>query len=328
MAWKLFLILCVVTGLEILPVHSNTAIAEGERVDLSEPVRLQIRYAIGETLYYRLVRRSDFIAMDGSTFGGHEVTAYFTRTRIEDDGQGRVQEEFKWKHFAYSQTISAGQQPVLTTLDEAEDYALTVSVEDEDVIEKFDFSDLPRTITGMWFMIMSWDAITFDGPVRAQNHFDVPVAAHLGTEMVSTRPPHDFNFAYPPILTDSKYRFSGNLRARILGITELGGTPCAIVDFSDAGNTIEMNMKLGPIESRNRGYEHFWGTTCVSLDDGRIVRGELIGPVLQVQDMIMSGQDEHQHMEYLVLQKLQMELLSGEEFHSQISALRKRGGDN
>lgn len=327
MAWKLILMVSIGFALEILPGEPNIAAVQARKVDLSDPVHLGIRYGIGEKLHYRLVRRSDFIAMDGSKFGGHEVIAYFTRTRLNDDDRGRAREEFTWKHFAYGQTMSGDQQPVLTALEEAEDYSLTFSVQDENAIETFDFSDMPRTIIGMWFMIMSWDAVTFDGAVRAQTYFDVPDAVRIGTEIGETRPPHDFTFDYPPILTESKYRFSGNLSARVLGVTELEGVACAIVDFSDAGNIIEMNMTLGPIESHHRGYEHFWGTTYVSLEDGRIVRGNLIAPVLQVQDMTMPGQDEPQHMEYLVLQRLEIDLLSREEFDSQVAGLRKPGGD-
>jgi hypothetical protein len=321
MTFRLVLMMFVWVGSSLFTLHPQTATAEDREVDLSDPVRLQIRYEIGETFHYRLVRRSDFIAMDGSKFGGHEVVAYFTRTRIEDDDMGRVRERFTWQHFAHGQALSADQPPPMTTLEEARGFSLTLSVQDEDAIEKFDFSGIPRTLGGMWFMIMSWDAVTFDGPVRSQEHFYVPESIALGTEIAGTRPPHDFTFEYPPVLTDCKYRFSGDQRTRVLGITDLGGIPCVVVDFAYAGNTIEMNVMLEPVELHNRGYEHFWGHTYLSLEDGSIVRGELIAPVLQVQDMVMAGQDQAQHKEYLVLQRLELGLLSPEDFDSQLRKL-------
>jgi len=311
----------------IPPVMSEASDDAFGTASLGDPLQLNLRYPVGTTLYYRLLRHSDMFNMDGSKFGQHEAIAYFSRTRLEDDERGRVGERFTWKYFAFGQSIVPGEPITMSPLKEAEDFSLICSVQDEEILTKFDFSRLPRTLEGLWFMIMSWDAITFDGPVRPQEHFDFPSAAPIGTEVKSTRGAHDFVFAYPPIMDGSSYSFSGNNRSMVLGITRVKDIPCAIIEFYDSGNVIHMNMSFSAVKSESRGMEHFWGKTYLSLEDGSVVKGELVAPVMQTQDLQMPGQSKPERMEYLVMQKLELEILSPAEFESEIKEIRETASD-
>ena len=288
------------------------AISNDHQIDLETPISLKLRYPIGETLHYRLLRHSDFYRMDGNKFGEHTAIAYFTRTRIENSEDGQVQEKFTWEKFGFGQSMSPNLPIRLDYLKEAEGFSLTCSVTDEDLITKFDFSSLPRTLLGMWFMIMSWDAVTFDGAVRPQNHYDFPESAPIGSEFTNMRGSYDFPFEYPPLVTNSKYTFSGKNHAKIIGVGIEKGMPCVIVEFSHSENIITMNLELNTAKVSNRGLEHIWGKTYVSLDDGRIVKGILTAPVAQVQDMSVPGQGKPQHLEYLIIQRLELELMPPE----------------
>lgn len=64
----------------------------------------------------------------------------------------------------------------------------------------------------------------------------------------------------------------------------------------------------------SKGFEHVSGKTYLSLDDGRIIGGELVAPLTMVQDLRIGGQEEPQHSEYFALQELHLEILSPEEF--------------
>jgi hypothetical protein len=300
-------------------VSNVAATSEDLQIDLGKPISLKLRYPIEETLHYRMLRHSDFFRMDGSKFGEHTVIAYFTRTRIENAADGKVQENFTWAKFGFGESFIPNQPIQLSYLKEAEGFSLTCSVTDEDLITKFDFSSLPRTLLGVWFMIMSWDAVTFDGAVRPQNYYDFPESALLGSEFVNMRGSYDFLFEYPPLVTNSKYTFSGKNQAKIIGVGIEKGMPCVIVEFSHSENIIAMNLDLGAAKMSNRGLEHIWGKTYVSLDDGRIVKGVLTAPVSQVQDLFVLGQEKPQHLEYLIIQRLELELMSQEAFKKQIS---------
>lgn len=310
-----------------LSVH--TAVASPEPADhnisLEEPVPLRLRYPAGETIYYRLLRHSIFFQMDGTRFGEHRASAYFTRTRLPDDSAGRIQERFTWQAFSFGETMMPSKPLEMAYLKEAEGFSLTGSVEDRQMIEKFDFSDLPRTIQGLWFMIMSWDAVTFDGLTRPQEYFDFPDAATIGTSVESTQGRYDFEFEYPPIVADSRYRFSGNSTSRLIGVSLVKDIPCAIVEFSTTENTVEMNMQLDPLSISSTGFEHLWGRTYLSLEDGRVVRGEAVAPVTQVQTIRMPDQDRTQHGEFLVVQRLEMDMLSSEQFEKEVSDQRLAG---
>ena len=313
-----FVLVCLIILL-CVPLPNVMAISNDSQIDLDKPIPLKLRYPVGETLYYRLLRHSEFFRMEGKKFGEHKVIAYFTRKRIEDSEDGHVQEKFTWVKFGFGESHSSTQPIRLSYLKEAEGFSLTCSVTDEDLITKFDFSALPRTLLGMWFMIMSWDAVTFDGAVRPQKFYDFPDSAPLGSVFRNTRGSYDFPFEYAPLVANSKYTFSGKNQAKIIGVGIEKGTPCVIIEFSHSENVITMNLDMKTARVSNRGLEHIWGKTYVSLDDGRIVKGVLTAPVAQTQDLFMPGQEKPQHLEYLTIQRLELELMSPEVFKKHVT---------
>ncbi len=316
---KFILILVLVLGVLFLGNFLGLCLENGEtKVSLQEPLPLKLRYKIGETLYYRLIRQNINFKMDGSKFGEFKAIAYFTRTRVKDDSEGRVREKFTWKSFAVGQSMTPNQPVKLSYLKEAENFSLVISVQDEDAITKLDFSELPRTIEGLWFMIMAWDALTFDGLTRSSPYFKFPDSALLGTVIKSTRGPYDFLFEYPPLVTNSKYHFSGKNYSKVLGVSVVKNIPCVIIEFSNSENIVLMNLNLKPVEIKSKGFEHFWGKTYLSLKDGRIVKGELIAPVTMVQDIKMPGQEKPNHVEFFTLQKLELEMLAPDVFNFEV----------
>lgn len=316
-----------VTFLLVLTTWCVHARADEGRLSLGGPLPLSLRYDVGETLCYRLVRHTTLFGMNGSKSGEHKAVAYFTRTRLENDGRGRVSERFTWESFAFGQSMDPSSPAGLTYLKEAEGFSLVCSVHDEDMLLKFDFSSLPRTLEGFWFMVMAWDAVTFDGPVRAQEHFLFPDEAFIGESFEGTRGAYDFEFEYPPLVTDSKYTFSGENHSRLLGVGAVRDIPCAIVEFSYAENDIFMNFDIAPVKLNIRGFEHIWGKTYLSLENGSIVKGELVAPIAQVQDMYLPGDSEPQHIELLALQRLELDLLAREEFDSEVAGGSPGEGD-
>ena len=170
-------------------------------------------------------------------------------------------------------------------------------------------------------MVMSWDAVTFDGAVRPQNHYDFPDSARIGAEFQNKRGPYVFPFAYPPLITDSSYTFSGKNHAKIIGVGMVKEIPCAIIEFSHAENRIIMNMNLNTLKMETRSLEHFSGKTYLSLEDGSIVKGGLSALVAQVQVLQMPGKEKQQRQNLLIMQRLEMDLLSPEIFKD---ALEKR----
>jgi hypothetical protein len=302
-----------------VPAAKGVAISNDSQIDLAKSIPLKLRYPIGETLFYRLERRSEFFRMKRPKSGEHKAIAYFIRKRIENSKDGLIQEKFTWMKFGFGESHTPTQPVRLSYLKEAEGFSLTCSVTDEDLITRFDFSSLPRTVLGMWFMIMSWDAVTFDGAVRPQKHYDFPERAPLGSVFTNTRGAYDFSFEYPPLVTNSKYTFSGKNHAKIIGVGIEKETPCAIIEFRHSENVITMNLDLKTATVSNRGLEHICGQSYVSLDDGRIVKGILTAPVAQIQDFSLAGQEKPQHLEYLVIQRLELDLMSPEEFKKQIS---------
>ena len=71
-----------------------------------------------------------------------------------------------------------------------------------------------------------------------------------------------------------------------------------------------------------RGFENFWAKTYLALDDGRILKGELVGPVSMVQDIRRPGQAAPEHSEFLEIGELTMDLLSEAEFKAELAQRR------
>jgi hypothetical protein len=250
-----------------------------------------------------------------------KVLTYFTRTRLKDDSQGKVQEKFTWKSFKFGQTVGPGPLKMVE-FKPAENFSLVYSVNEEEAISKFDFSSLPKTMDGFMFMILTWDAVTFDASVRPTKSLPIPDEARIGTEFREAREPHDFVFEFPPLVTDSKYTFSGKSWVKILGLTTVRNIPCAIIEFAESENRVEMNLHLRPVEFKSHGFEHFWGKTYLSLEDGRVVRGELVGPVAMMQDIQRPGLEKPERTELLIMGYLEMDLLSGEEFQTELAKIK------
>lgn len=297
-----------------LPDEARTQAKENPQIpSIPDRVPLKLRYRVGDQLYYRLTRLNNNFRVDGTKAGEQRVVAYFTRVRLPDDGQGRVQERFTWKSFQFGQSMTAAPAK-LSVFKEAENFSLVYSVNEELAIEKFDFSSLPRTMDGFMFMILSWDAVTFDGLVRPTPTLLIPDEAVIGAEFVDKSGPRDFRFSFPPLVTDSKYSFSGKGWVKLAGLSRVGGIPCALMQAGQSENRVEMNLHFKPLEIKSRGFEHFWAQTYLSLEDGRVVRGELVGPVIMAQDIQAAGAERPQHSELLAIGYLDMELLSEGEF--------------
>ena len=288
-----------------------------EKISVPEILPLKLRYKVGETLYYRLVRQNYNFKLDGTKSGEMRAVTYFTRTRLDDDSQGRVNEKFVWKSFFMGQSMTPSPLK-MSEFKEAENFTLLYSVNDAKAIQKLDFSSLPRTLSGFFFMILAWDAVTFDGATRPTQYLSIPEEAKIGTEFIDTQGPDDLVFSFPPLVTDSKYTFSGKNWVKLTGASLVKKIPCAIIEFANLENRVEINLHLKPMEIKTQGFEHFWGKTYLSLEDGRIVRGELVGPVALIQEIKMPGQEKAEHSELLAVGYLEMDLLSEEEFHSEL----------
>jgi hypothetical protein len=288
-----------------------------QKTTLPESVPLKLRYKVGETLCYRLKRLNNNFRIDGTKSGEMRVITYFTRTRLPDDALGRVQERFIWKRFEFGQSTTADPAR-LTEFKEAENFTLDLSVNEDMAIEKFDFSSLPRTMDGFMFMILTWDAVTFDGLTRPTPGLRIPDEAPLGAQFEDRTNPRDFVFSFPPLVTESKYTFSGKSWVKLVGLSLVKGLPCALLQAGQMENRVVMNMHLKPLELQNRGFEHFWAQTYLSLEDGRIVRGELVGPIVITMDLQGPGQDKPQRSELLAIGYLEMDLLPEAEFNSEL----------
>jgi len=312
---KLVLLVLAVTHGPVLAQSLESA-----QVDLARPLPLKLAYPVGEILHYRLDRRALSYAVDGRRVGEVRSVAFFTRTRLPDHPELGVQEELAWDWFEHGQSLTdAPAEP--RPFEPAEGFTLVFHPNTADALERLDYSGVPATMDGFNFMIMTWDVFSFDGLARPNPHFPFPDSASVGEIVHETRGPHDFRFEFPPLVTDSRYSFSGQNRARILGVSTLGGEPSVIVEFSGAENPLEMTLNYGPFPIKVTGFEHLWGKSYLSLRDGRIVRGELaVHNTIVVQGPGVAEGEPLSLSEASNIGDIQLQLLSPEEYERQRAA--------
>ena len=293
----------------------QSAVSSGDAQALvNSPLPLMPRYEQGRPLYDTLTRHDVIFTLEGAKTSEHKSVSHFIRTRGADGADGRIREQFRWASFRWGKTN--GPDEVLKTREvkEAQGWTLEFSMADSDLPEAADFSDLQRDWGGFHFRIAVYDAITFDGMSRPTARLPLPEEAPIGAEVKATDGGRVFDFGFPPLFSKFEYTLGRKHSARILGVSLVDDVKCAIVEFSGPENKFESTLNLQGVEVAGHGFEHFWGKTYLALDDGRILKGELVGPVTQVLDILIPGQEQPRRQQQLIMQHVTLELVSEQEF--------------
>lgn len=116
------------------------------------------------------------------------------------------------------------------------------------------------------FRVLAIDAVSWDLLLAELKR---SAAVEIGQEVPIPRP------AEPQPIPGGTYEMgAGSLR--VAGLTRVGGEPCLEVRFAIEGSEVSIENASVKLD----GHEYVRGTVAISLRDGRLVAGEIWGPVV------------------------------------------------
>jgi len=227
----------------------------------------------------RLVRRNDIVVDDGRIDSRLRAEVVLSRSPAEGAGARPREEIVEWD--AYRFGFAQGGTPLEpAAFPRASEIAFRwVPGETDLLASPVDVSGLVDGVAGVFLQAMLLDATTWDALL---DELVDRVGSRVAIGTIVRIPAWDAGRPLPgPSGTPSGDYRMGPTRIEVAGITRVGGEPCALLWFSTEGSEVTQSFELGTVSIAMAGGEWFRGTMAVSLVDGRVVRGELWGPVVQ-----------------------------------------------
>jgi len=201
---------------------------------------------------------------------------------IEEVSSGRWAEELEWQSFSIGQSFGPGPVAQLSEVEGARGIRYPfVFGEFDHVNVPGDFGRLGDGLHAHLMKILAMDATTFDAvllQLRLELGDSVPIGrvvyGGVWDSAVGVEGARGEGEA-------ASYQL-GETRAVVAGITRWGGEPCALIWFSGDGNEVSQDLRGGSMVVRTQATEYYRGSLALSLIDGRIVAGEVWGPLPSV----------------------------------------------
>lgn len=279
---------------------------------MTEPVDLASGFSLGQegrpgtTLRYLVRRENRTLDRQGRTAGWTVAEGVVARTLLEELEPGIWRERFEWTRYAFAEAQGMEERP------EPVDRPEVAGTAFEAVPRTSDHGQLPEVETGaagkdnamMILGIMGLDALTWDG-MMGLLLADLGDRAHLGARAERAAEPEALELG-----TGMRYRI-GATEVEVAGVTRVDAEPALLVSFQVDGARLEHQAEVGAMSLDIRGTEFFAGQATFSLDDGRLLEGELWGPVISRTELTPAGAEPRELPVGGTLQRVWMREIGG-----------------
>ncbi|NIM51469.1 MAG: hypothetical protein GTN78_04345 [Gemmatimonadales bacterium] len=282
-------------------------VERGSWVDLlNKPFDLTRRGAAGEARRY-LIRRTN-LNLDrlGRVIGRLVVEGRLIRTLLNEVAPGRWAEEFEWEAFALGQSQQADAYPTTADVEAARGIRYEfVPGEFDHINIPADFARLGTGMEGTLMKILAMDASAFDAIVIGLRD-QIGDSAVIGSVAYSTPWSQAATISQTGGTGAAGSYQLGEMRTVPAGVTRWHGEPCAIIWFSAEGNTVIADIETDLLSVHTEGTEYFRGELALSLVDGRIVAGDIWGPLPSRIEVGIGGNPPAEQPIAAVLQQISM----------------------
>jgi hypothetical protein len=278
----------------VLPWDQQT-VAEGDLAKvLNAPLDLSRRGKAGETRRYRIHRENVMYDPIGHPANRMVADGTIERVLLREAEPGLWTERITWTQFAAAYTQTPDQAPVPKEVPGAAGLSYEFSPETFDYVNiPADFGGIQDPMSAYLIKVMAMDFSGFDALANTLR-IAPGGQVQVGTTEVEPRWQQTTEITQPAGKDRAgRYRL-GEMTVSVMGITRRSGEPCALIWFGAEGNDVSHDLSAGPMTMSFHGTEHFWGELAVSLNDGRVVAGELRGPLPWVMKMGMNGEEPEQ----------------------------------
>jgi len=260
----------------------------------------------GETHWYEFRRENVNYSRIGKPLSRLVAQGRLKRTLLQEEQPGQWRERVEWDRFAVVNTQSGTEVP------EPKELPTAAGIGFDFVPTQFDFVNIPADFSrvgdemgGYLLKIVSIDTMGFDAlalAIRGEFHG----AARIGD--LARVPRGQVNMSIKKVTQEGEatdYRL-GELVVSVAGITRRNGEPCLLLWFSADGNDVKQDLGNPQMTIRMSATEYFRGEMVVSLLDGRIVAGELFGPLPSLIEIGMGGEPPKEVPIFGVIQQVSL----------------------
>ncbi len=225
------------------------------------------------------------------------------RVLLAEEHSGRWRERYTWERFAMGRGEPGGSAEP-TEVEAVRGLSYVEAPDRESgLAPAADFSRIGDPLARTLFSALTLDAISWDAIVLRLRD---AVGDSVGIGERSYAEPA----AGAESLTGAdstggqgSYRM-GEMRVSVAGLTRWSGEPALLIWFSLDGNVVEQTIETEQLSLATEGTEYFRGVATVSLMDGRVVAGELWGPVMSRTELGVGGAPRSETPAAAVLQSV------------------------
>jgi hypothetical protein len=252
---------------------------------LGQEYDLKATYVAGQKRHYRLWMTLESLDPWGNLQGRHQWRGDFEREVESVDTTGKAEEKITWKNVGFrSWDIAKGKYGAHQEIPWAENFSYSFSAEDAYDDIKWDYAGVPRDMAGVVFRAGFQVSAHFEFDfMRSSRHASIEKLRRVGDLL--PHPPEEgqeFSLSFPSLMENSHLKRE-NVEVGFLGLTQVAGEPCAIIDYRQGPQRFwwdTRNSQQPAFAGENvtawhtemTAWQH--GQFVVRLKDGSLVHGE------------------------------------------------------
>lgn len=252
---------------------------------LSAKFDLRQKFEAGKQSYHRLWQTIEIFDLYGDVVFRNQWRGDFRRTMESIRLSGKAEESVTWHSVGVRNWLpNESKYDQHHELDWAKGFSYTFSIEDDYQDLNWDYSSVPKTLLGSIFRQAFQVSAHFEFDfLRSVSHAAIDKLRRIGDiVMNSPEEGQTFSLSFPPVVTNSLLQRK-HVHIGFLGITQVGGVPCALLYYRQGPQTFSWDGIENPSGEANAGTDEVWhkdlkswqqGHLCIRLDDGGLVEGE------------------------------------------------------
>ncbi len=248
------------------------------------------RGKVGQTRRYRIRRENVMYDKIGHPVNRMLADGEVERTLLKETEPGVWTEQMTWVKFGAQQTQDPREVVTPRDVPGAAGLSYEFAPKTFDYVNiPADFSGIQDPLAGYLMKVVAMDFTGFDALANLARSASAG-GLTIGATKLEPRWQNAIDITQTARKETATQYHLNDLMASVAGVTRRGGEPCLLIWFAAEGNDVVTDFSAGPVTMKGHGTEHFWGELAVSLQDGRVVGGELRGPLPWVMEMGLNGE--------------------------------------
>jgi hypothetical protein len=244
----------------------------------------------GEQRRYQFRRENLTLDREGRIIQRMLFEGTLRRTLQEERQPGVWAERIEWERFGAAQSQGPKDRPVVKDLPGAKGFTFDFFPPTFDYLNPpGDYTKLGDPMMGYSLKVVMMDVAGFEALRKAAQE-DGARALRIGETKTMPRWQQSMRIRPGEGAGGGGDYLLGALTVSVAGVTRRNGEPCLLLWFTAEGNDVTQDVENPQMTMHMHGTEYFRGTLAASLVDGRVVAGELWGPLPTVMKMGFGGQ--------------------------------------